>query len=498
MSQHDMNIANQGFPAFRADLNDALAALASTSTGATEPSTTFAQQLWYDSTANLLKMRNTDNDAWITLAYFDQTNDEWEIRSAVIQAVDSAGVVIKTDDGTTRLTIADDGSITTQGDLTVGGDLDVSSGTIKLDGNYPVGTANVALGDTALDTLASGSYNTALGGLSLTSNVSSSSNTAAGAWALKDTTGSANTAVGAFSAYQNTTGVNNVAIGASAFEDNTTGSNNTALGASALGNNTTASNNTAVGLNALYENTTGTRNTAVGYNAGLDNTTNSYNTYIGYIAGQNATGETNTFVGDATGYDQTSGNGNTYIGQQAGNAMTTGSKNTILGRYNGNQGGLDIRTSSNNIVLSDGDGNPRQFIDSSGRVLINRPNSIGAFGQLLEIGEGNIDGVAGLAMHSRVDIADDATLTLTGAVNTALVLFVTYFNGGGNLPAAMFLASYQGTCQLISNDAGSFAVSDLDNNACVFKSAGSVDITIKNRLGSSRPYSVYIMHLRGQ
>lgn len=112
MSQHDMNIANQGFPAFRADLNDALAALASTSTGATEPSTTFAQQLWYDSTANLLKMRNTDNDAWITLAYFDQTNDEWEVRSAVIQAVDSAGVTIKADNGESFIACADDGAVT--------------------------------------------------------------------------------------------------------------------------------------------------------------------------------------------------------------------------------------------------------------------------------------------------------------------------------------------------------------------------------------------------
>ena len=39
--------------------------------------------------------------------------------------------------------------------------------------------------------------------------------------------------------------------------------------------------------------------------------------------------------------------------------MTTGSDNTILGGYNGNQGGLDIRTANNYIVLSDGDGNPR-------------------------------------------------------------------------------------------------------------------------------------------
>jgi len=121
MSQHDMNIENQGFPAFRSDLNDALAALASTSAGATAPSTTFAQQLWYDSTANLLKMRNTDNDAWITLAYFDQTNDEWEIRSAVIQAVDSAGVTIKDDSGTTLLAVADGGGVTITDNASNGG-----------------------------------------------------------------------------------------------------------------------------------------------------------------------------------------------------------------------------------------------------------------------------------------------------------------------------------------------------------------------------------------
>lgn len=75
MSQHDMNIANQGFPAFRADLNNALAALASTSAADTEPSTTFANQLWMDTANNILKVRNEDNDAWINLATFDQTTD---------------------------------------------------------------------------------------------------------------------------------------------------------------------------------------------------------------------------------------------------------------------------------------------------------------------------------------------------------------------------------------------------------------------------------------
>jgi len=127
MSQHDFNIANQGFPAFRADLNNALGALATNSAGSTEPDTTYAYQYWYDETTDLLKMRNGADDAWITLASFDQTNDEWEIRSAVIQAVDSAGVSIKTDDGTTRVTIADDGSVT------INTSLDVDN--IKIDGN---------------------------------------------------------------------------------------------------------------------------------------------------------------------------------------------------------------------------------------------------------------------------------------------------------------------------------------------------------------------------
>jgi hypothetical protein len=75
MSQHDLNIANQGFPAFRADLNDALVALGSTNSGATAPATTFANQLWYDTANNILKIRNEDNDAWISLLTLNQTAD---------------------------------------------------------------------------------------------------------------------------------------------------------------------------------------------------------------------------------------------------------------------------------------------------------------------------------------------------------------------------------------------------------------------------------------
>jgi len=76
LSQHDLSISNQGFPAFRSDLNDALQALGSMQSGTSAPSTTYANMLWYDTTNNIVKIRNEDNDAWISLFTLDQSADE--------------------------------------------------------------------------------------------------------------------------------------------------------------------------------------------------------------------------------------------------------------------------------------------------------------------------------------------------------------------------------------------------------------------------------------
>ena len=83
MSQNDFTIANQGFPAFRSDLNSALQALATNNSGATAPSTTFANMWWYDSANNILYIRNEDNDAWIQFATLDQTNDLFVVTSSI-------------------------------------------------------------------------------------------------------------------------------------------------------------------------------------------------------------------------------------------------------------------------------------------------------------------------------------------------------------------------------------------------------------------------------
>ncbi len=69
-------------------------------------------------------------------------------------------------------------------------------------------------------------------------------------------------------------------------------------------------------------------------------------------------------MGASAGGSATTGTGNTFIGVNdstngCGYLVTTGSKNTIIGGFSGNQGGFDMRTSNNCIVLSDGDGNPR-------------------------------------------------------------------------------------------------------------------------------------------
>ena len=86
-------------------------------------------------------------------------------------------------------------------------------------------------------------------------------------------------------------------------------------------------------------------------------------------ASQNFTSATeskNTAIGMFCLDTLSTGTNNTAIGYNSGGDMTTGTKNTIVGSYTGNGGGLDIRTSSNYIVLSDGDGNPRQITTNTG------------------------------------------------------------------------------------------------------------------------------------
>jgi hypothetical protein len=76
MATHDYIISNASGAAVRADLNNALAAIASNNSSATEPTTTYAYQWWADigSSPTVMKLRNAANSAWITLFQLD---GEW-------------------------------------------------------------------------------------------------------------------------------------------------------------------------------------------------------------------------------------------------------------------------------------------------------------------------------------------------------------------------------------------------------------------------------------
>jgi hypothetical protein len=229
--------------------------------------------------------------------------------------------------------------------------LTVGKGTNALTGNSAFGVGVLTSGSL------SGGYNTAIGFNSLAANTSGTNNTGIGNSALNaNTTGADNQAFGTTALFSNTTGAANTAVGRDALRLNTTASNNTAVGYQAGHSNTTGVDNTAIGYRSLYSTTTASGNTVLGREAGYTQTTggagNGYNTYIGWYAGRTTTSYYNTFVG----------------AYSAGELVTTGKANTILGCYNGNQGGLDIRTASNYIVLSDGDGAPRLYIDFNGNL----------------------------------------------------------------------------------------------------------------------------------
>ena len=189
------------------------------------------------------------------------------------------------------------------------------------------------------------------------------------------TTGTGNTLIGANAGDALTDSTNNLAVGFFALSADTLGSRSTAIGVGALQvqnfTSATQTYNTAVGYSAGVSVTTGIQNTLIGGQAGDAITDADRNTALGYLAlTTNTKSDRNTAIGRSAlenlNHTSVTNGLNTAIGHGAGSVITTGTKNTIIGSYSGNAGGLDIRTSSNNIVLSDGDGNPRAYIDSAG------------------------------------------------------------------------------------------------------------------------------------
>lgn len=123
MSQHDFEIANQTAANARTDINNALQALASSSSGSSAPSTTYANQLWYDSSNNLLKIRNEANSAWITVGEVDQTNSRFNPVIGDWKILLSSTSLIFQHSGTAKGKLESNGDLTVVGNVTANGSI---------------------------------------------------------------------------------------------------------------------------------------------------------------------------------------------------------------------------------------------------------------------------------------------------------------------------------------------------------------------------------------
>ena len=241
MAQHDYDIENSSFPAFRTNLNGVLGAINSSNSGTSRPTSAVVGTIWLDTTnsgSNSLSLKFYDGAQDIELATIDTSANTVNFLDSVV-----GGVSFKQEG--TNFT----------GSLLVG---HATTGTLSSAEN------NTAVGLTALDGITSGDSNTAIG----------------------------------FNAFGQTTTANQgVAVGVDAGSQNQ-GSDNVLVGFRA-GQQASSSKNIGVGTQALRT-VTGTRNIGIGYESGDNITSGNGNVIIGGVDVGSATGDRQLLI---AGYD---------------------------------------------------------------------------------------------------------------------------------------------------------------------------------------------------
>ena len=132
MAQHDMNIANQGFPSFRSDLNNALSAINSFQSGTSRPSGAVSGTIWLDTTSATTP----------TLKYYDGADD------ISLATLDHTANTVNWLDSTVSFDIVGDTTPQLGGDLDVNGNafVSTSNGNITF---TPNGTGKIVFNDLA-------------------------------------------------------------------------------------------------------------------------------------------------------------------------------------------------------------------------------------------------------------------------------------------------------------------------------------------------------------
>ena len=237
-------------------------------------------------------------------------------------------------------------------------DYNVCVGRSAMDAANDAEHFNVAIGTNALGSETSGAdFCVAIGHDALASQDASVTNIAIGGLAGDAIEGGdGNTLVGYAAGSAIVGGNHNTALGNRAFISGT-GGYNVAVGSSAGAAALSGDNNTLVGTNAGAALTDGPGNVLIGKNAGTAMTTSDYNVAIGYAAadglvgaanyniaiGDNALGgattatSRNIAIGSSalTHASYAAANVNVAIGYGAGQAITSGTRNTLVGDQTG-------------------------------------------------------------------------------------------------------------------------------------------------------------------
>ena len=110
MAQHDYNIANQSFPSFRTDLNNALSAIQTTNSGTSRPTGAVAGQIWLDTTSATtptLKFYDGADDISLATINYTANTVDWLDSSITITGLSTSATG-------TVLTLSDTANTTTQ------------------------------------------------------------------------------------------------------------------------------------------------------------------------------------------------------------------------------------------------------------------------------------------------------------------------------------------------------------------------------------------------